>query len=105
MYTYYITFRIADRTLAGQTYEDRRQQLMTNARTKGGGFWAETTSFILAESELDTYSYAKRVCQGLSAAHDLVVVIDPSDDSAAYFGPIEEEEVLRSFIPKAKKLT
>ena len=102
--TYCITFRIADKTVGGKTYADRRQMLMHNARTKGLGFWEETTSFVLTESAMNTWDFADKVCSGLSAANDIVVVFDPSDMSMAYFGPVAAPDVLRSFFVTAQKL-
>lgn len=101
---YCITFRIANKTVGGKTYEDRRKLLMDNARTEKMGFWDETTSFVLAQSTLNTPDFAKRVCAGLSEADDLVVVFDPTDMSANYFGPLKHRDVLASFFPKLKKL-
>ena len=104
MSTYCITFRIANRTINGRTYDQRREQLIENARKAKGGYWEETTSFILAESGLNTDVYAKQVSDGLSATDDLVVVFDPADMSASYFGALKHVDVLRSFFPKLKKV-
>jgi len=101
---YMITFRIADRTVNGKTYDDRRQLLMENARTKDQGFWSEPTSFLLAQSSLDTTAFAKKVCAGLSSEYDLVFVFDPDDQSGHYFGAVAEPRVLEGFFPKVKKL-
>ena len=103
MWTYYITFRIADRTIGGLTYNDRRNLLIENATKAKAGFWDGTTSFILAESALDTNKYAAQVCSGLSSEYDMVVVIDPSDGSACYFGAVPAIEVLKSFLPRIVK--
>lgn len=102
--SYYVTFRIASMTVGGKTYADRRQSLVENARAEQLGFWDETTSFIIAESELSTPDFTKRICKGLSANHDMVVVFDPVDMSANYFGALAEVDVLQSFLPKLKKL-
>jgi len=103
-YTYCITFRIADKAVRGATYAQRRQKLIDNAREENLGYWEETTSFILAESALSTPQFAARVCAGLSEADDMVVVFDPSDMSASYFGVLQHADVLRSFFPGLKKL-
>jgi hypothetical protein len=101
--TYCVTFRIGDVTVGGMTYADRRLKLLDNIRSKGMGYWEETTSFALVESSLDTPSFAAKACEGLSRNADMVVVFDPSDMSACYFGPIKHEDVLRSFFPDLKK--
>lgn len=104
MYTYVVTFRIADRTVNGKTYSDRYNQIVRNVRAEDGGFWDEPTSFFLVESSLSTPEFAKRTVHQLSAKYDMVLVFDPSDMSACYFGAVESEDVLLSFLPKAKKL-
>ena len=104
MFRYYVTFRISDKTIGGKTYNDRYQSLMAAAKKANGGFWPETTSFILAESNLETYAFAESLSKDLSKNHDLVVVIDPTDDSAGCFGVLEHEDILKSFFPKLKKV-
>jgi hypothetical protein len=56
------------------------------------------------ESALQTPQFAARVCGGLSEADDMVVVFDPSDMSANYFGALKHADILRSFFPELKKL-
>ncbi|WP_181706924.1 hypothetical protein [Chthonobacter rhizosphaerae] len=104
-FTYCVTFRIADKTVKGKTYNERRLRLIENARTNGLSFWDGTTSFILVESSLDTYGFAEMVFAGLSEADDMVFVFDPTDMSGAYFGVVPDRNVLLSFFPKAKKLS
>lgn len=103
-WNYCVTFRIANKTVGGQTYDDRYTMLNENVRQQGMGCWAETTSFFVVESSLDTPTLTARVCKGLSAAEDMVLVFDPSDMSASYFGALEHVDVLRTFFPKLKKL-
>jgi hypothetical protein len=99
---YCVTSRIANKTVGGKTYDERRQQLIDNVYSENG-YWDETTSFIFVSSELDTPTFTKKACQGLSPADDLVVVLDPTDMSACYFGPLKHVEVLQSFLPELKK--
>lgn len=104
-YIYAISFRIADKTVNAKTYEDRRQSLITGARASGEmGFWDGTTSFILVESEMNTYEIAKSASKGLSEKDDMLLVFDPSDMSAGYFGAVPETKVLGTFFPGLKKL-
>lgn len=103
MSTYFVTFRIDSRTINGRTYADRRQALLDHVVQEGRGYWDETTSFILVESPLSTTDFASEAGKGLSAAYDMVVVFDPDDQSAAYFGDVKHPDVLASFLPKLKK--
>jgi hypothetical protein len=102
MSTYCITFRIADKTVCGKTYAERYQQLVDNVYTDNG-YWDETTSFLLVASDLSTPAFAAKACKGLSASDDILVVFDPSDMSASYFGPVKHPGVLISFFPGLKK--
>lgn len=103
MANYCVTFRLANKTIGGKSYAERRQQLIDNVYTDGMGYWEEPTSFLLVESHLDTGSLASKACKGLSATEDLVFIFDPSDMSACYFGAVKEVDVLKSFFPIAKK--
>jgi hypothetical protein len=103
MSTYCIASRLANKTVNGKTYDERRDLLITNMSKNGSGFWADPTSFYLVESNLDTYSFAAKACAGLSSKDDLVFVFDPEDMSAATFGPVEHFAVLQSFFPTVKK--
>ena len=104
MATYAVTFRIGDVTVGGQSYQDRRTRLIENVRKENGGYWEETTSFFFVESSLNTPQFGARAVGGLSASHDMVVLFDPQDMSACYFGNIKHTDVLLSFLPSAKKL-
>lgn len=77
--------------------------MIDNARTPEMGYWEETTSFIVTESDLDTNAYSAKVCKGLSSTEDMVFVFDPTDMSACYFGAVRHADVLESFFPKLKK--
>jgi hypothetical protein len=68
------------------------------------GYWEETTSFFIVESNLSTEDIAKRAAQALSARDDMLFLFDPKDMSACYFGPIAHADVLGSFFPKLKKV-
>ena len=103
MTTYCVTFRVADQTVGGRTYSERRQSII-DAVYSSDGYWEETTSFILASSALDTNSFAAKAAGGLSEAHDMLVAFDPADMSVAYFGAIKRADVLATFFRYVKKL-
>ena len=104
MSNYNVTCRIANKTIGGKTYDERRKTLIDNMRKEQLGYWEEPTSFFLVESNLNTDDFVARSCKGLSAKDDLVLVFDSSDMSASYFGPVTEVDVLESFFPKLKKV-
>lgn len=103
-YTYCVTFRVADQTVNGKSYSERRQSIVDAVRSEGAGYWEETTSFFIVESNLSTPELAKSASKGLSSAHDMLAAFDPSDMSLAYFGAIKHPDVLASFFRTAKKL-
>ncbi|OWU70043.1 hypothetical protein [Phaeobacter sp. 22II1-1F12B] len=90
-------------TVNGKTYQQRYDSIIENAN-EGSGLWTEPTSFLLIESHLQTGAFSEKVVRGLSRAHDMAFIFDPSDMSACYFGDVDDERVLLSFFPKAKKL-
>jgi len=104
MSTYCVTFRVSAETIDGKTYAERRQSIIDAVHIKGQGYWEETTSFFLVESNLDTASFAKSASKGLSAASDMLVAFDPEDMSMAYFGAVRHPDALGSFFRIAKKV-
>lgn len=104
MSTYAVTFRIASETVGGRSYQDRYNGLVEQLKRPDHGFWLEPTSFALVESHETTFTFAERIIKPLSASHDMLFAFDPEDKSAAYFGKVQETEVLRSFFPFAKEV-
>jgi hypothetical protein len=102
-YNYFVTFRIADKTVGGKSYTDRYETLIDNVYVEGNAYWDETTSFLIVGSPLDTNTFLAKACKGLSANDDIVVAFDPTDMSAAYFGPIKHPDVLETFFRTLKK--
>lgn len=104
MSVYAISFRIAERTIGGRTYNERRDSLIEAASAQKQGFWDATTSFILTESNLDTFTFGEALSSGLNEANDMMIVFDPSDMSMAYFGDVDEPDILGTFFNLSKKL-
>lgn len=104
MNTYAVTFRIANRTVGGRTYQDRYDALNAELQNSGGGLWFDTTSFYLVESDETTFEFGERLVRGLDETHDMLAAFDPKDMSACYFGNIAAEDVFRGFFFIAKKL-
>lgn len=104
MSTYCVTFRIANKLAKGRTYDQRREALVDAVRQQNGGYWDETTSFFLVESNLDTWNFADQAAEPLSANDDMLVVFDPSDMSCAWFGQLRDEDILGSFFRTFQKV-
>lgn len=104
MSTYFVAIRIADKTVNGDTYAERRQSVIDNIYEEGQGYWDEMTSFFIVSSDLNTTALAGRAASGLSEDDDLLIVFDPEDMSLGYFGPFEHPLVLTSFFKGARKV-
>lgn len=96
IHIYCMSFRIANLTVNGRTYNDRRQALIKAVRC-GAGFWDGTTSFCLVESLLDTNTLTKCASAALSAEYDQLVVFRPADMSMCHFGHVVDVDILKSF--------
>lgn len=105
MSTYVVTFRIADKTISGKTWNDRYNQLQKNLVQLDKGYWRDPTSFYLVESYEDTNAFAKRIVRGLDPSADMLFTFDPKDMSACYFGDVNALDILRSFFPKARRVS
>ncbi|MDM9619062.1 hypothetical protein [Rhizobium sp. S96] len=104
MATYFLSFRIADKTVNGKTYSERREAMINAVHSQGNGFWEGTTSFICLESPLSTWNIAAKASAPLSKNDDMLVIFDPSDMSMAHFGKIDHPAALESFFNVTKKL-
>lgn len=104
MSTYCVAVRIADRTIGGKTYDDRRKAVEDAIYREGEGYWPEMTSFYLVTSDLSTSDFAKKASAGLSKADDLLIAFDPSDMSVGYAGPFEREDVLKWFFKHSRRV-
>lgn len=101
---YVVTFRIADKTINGKTYQNRYDALVSNLAHQHDGFWFDTTSFYIVGSNENTTAFATRIVRGLSSQHDMLFVFDPEDMSACCFGSIEAVNVLTSFFPRLQRV-
>lgn len=101
---YVVTFRIANKTLGGRSYQDRYDALNDELRAGANGIWFDTTSFYVVGSAENTYEFGGRLAQHLNSQQDMLFGFDPEDMSAFYFGNIEGLVALKSFFPRAKKL-
>lgn len=94
--TYFVSFRIAPTIVDGRHPEDRHRSVVERARGKAS-FWDASLSFIMTQSTLLTPEFGAHVTADLSRDHDILIAFDPGDMSLCYFGPIEQENVLKSF--------
>ncbi len=104
MATYFLSFRIADKTVGGKTYNERREAMIDAVYTKGNGFWDGTTSFIIVNSSLNTSSIAAKAAAPLSKADDMLIVFDPEDMSMVHFGKVDHPAILKSFFKHPREL-
>jgi hypothetical protein len=102
MSDYWVTFRIE----SDATYDKRYKGLveaMALARGSNAS-WGEPTSFWLVRTHLDIDAFTKALSKPLNATTDLLVVRELAVDDSRYFGAIKFPDVLKTFLPKVKKV-
>lgn len=99
---YWITFRVG---IEGNS--DQRRDSIYDAlkEIKEGGSWYEPTSFALFESSKDAPSIVRDITKKLDKRYDLLLCADTANrEDAAYFGAVEQADILKSFLPLAVKV-
>lgn len=75
MKTYWITFRIADKTVGGRTYQDRYEALVAAVQGHAAThWWAEPTSFWLVNSESSQAQIAAKIRAAIATTNDLALI-------------------------------
>ena len=101
MTSYLVTVRIKDDATYNERYEGFVEAL---SDAKATGFWSEMTSLWFIQSSLDIGAFGKAISKPLAASKDKLLIREIGSKSTRYFGAIEHADVLRSFMPEAKKL-
>lgn len=92
MATYWLTFRIEERSANYRSDDARRDALYdvirNLAHTK---WWVEPTSFILFESELRIDDIASSVREVVAPEYDIVLIRDAENKAARVIGPVDPD--------------
>lgn len=105
MHIYIVSFGIAECEVSGAGCDERRELLMDMLAFESPTFWSETTSFCIAKSEQSTDAFGIYLAAALSPEHDALFILDPADQSAAFFGNVQDPALLQSFFPDLHRLS
>lgn len=103
MTVHWLTYRIADRRVAGRTYEDRYLALEDAIRARSTKWWLDPTSFILFESAEAALDIARACREAIAPSHDMFLMRVLDRQLAYICGAIEDDDVFK-LIPYLKKL-
>lgn len=93
MATYWVTFRIEDVIVGGNTYDDRRTAFYKAIEKICTKWWLPSTSFVVFESDTDINSVCAAIRAPLSRAHDLFLLGMPEFKSARIFGKNDDNDI------------
>lgn len=92
MATYWTTFRIEDRTVAGVGADQRRAALYDAIRSVASDkWWVEPTSFVLFASNNTISEIAGALEEAVSPQFDIVLVRDAEAKEARVIGPVDPD--------------
>lgn len=97
---YWITFRIEN----DKTWQDRYDSLVEAVEENCDSVWDETTSFYLADSQLEIDPLGQRLVAGLNPRKDILVIRKLNVSVSRYFGAVKNLDLLKAFLPTLKKL-
>lgn len=104
MKTYWITFRIADQSAGGRTYEARYNALSDAVHKHAGThWWAEPTSFWLVNSESSQAQIAASIKQALNIGVDLAVIGIVDYKGITVIGNAEKLADLKALVPDIRQ--
>lgn len=103
MSTYWVTFRIEDKTVGGRTYDDRYKAFYDAIKTRCQMWWLPPTSFVVFDSTHDIDTLARAFKVALSEQHDLFLLGMTDFKSARIFGANNDQDVYKliAFLKKA----
>lgn len=93
MATYWITFRIADVTVAGRSYEDRYNALVKIVTDTSPKWWGQTTSYLAFTSDQSIGSIATKFKAAVAPSHDLFLLREMDKQSARICGKNDDRDI------------
>lgn len=92
MAIYWLTFRIEQRTVSGDSDDYRRERLYEAIRTLADRhWWVEPTSFILFQSEHDIDQIIGLVREAIAEPHDIVLIRNAEHKTARVLGKVDPD--------------
>jgi len=92
MATYWVTFRIADKTVDGETYATRHKALTDTINLHCSNWWVESTSFLLFESK-NTLDQLAGVLKASVSDEDLFLIRACEGANARIYGNVSDDDV------------
>ncbi|HAD84486.1 MAG TPA: hypothetical protein DCG71_06535 [Brevundimonas sp.] len=95
--TYWVSFTVRDKTTPRGTYDERRAGVIDALFEVSDGWWPETTSFVMFQSEENALSLAKLVKSKLDPDCDIALIGSPNIKTMKLVGSDENSlTVLKS---------
>lgn len=96
MSTYWLSFSLDDRSIAGRSYQARWQTLYDAIHDiSGTNYWEKTTSFIVFETDKTIVQVTELAKRAVSPAHDIVLIRSLDVKSARIFGPNTDSDIFK----------
>lgn len=89
----WISFRIADVTVAGKSYDDRLNALIEALQGVGTQWWDQTTSFIVVETANTVGDVAGRIKAALAPSVDLALIRAMDSKDARIIGNNADDDI------------
>jgi hypothetical protein len=93
MATYWITFRIADVTISGRSYEDRYNTLVKIVTENSTKWWGQTTSYLAFTSSQEIGAVAAKFKGAIAPSHDLFLIREMDKQSARICGKNDDQDI------------
>mgnify|MGYP001467596370 CR=1 FL=1 len=103
MATYWITFRIADVTVSGRSYEDRYNALVKIVTGNSPKWWVQTTSYLAFTSDQGIGSIAAEFKAAIAPSHDLFLIRQMDKQSARICGK-NDDKYIYDLMPYLEKV-
>lgn len=103
MTTFWLTFRISDKTVDSKTYDDRYQDLTNSIKSNvSSKYWEQTTSFYVFDSDQTIDQLANTFKKLISISDDLFLIRELGRASAYICGKNDDADIY-TLIPYLKK--
>lgn len=105
MATFWISFRIAEKTVGGKTYDKRYEDFIDELRTfVSGKVWEKTTSFVVFESHQTIGAIARGLKEKIAPSEDLFLMREMNQKSAVIVGKNDDDDIFDLMGDYLKKL-
>ena len=93
MTSYWITFRIANRTVNGKTYDARYEALREAIRLRSSKWWLKPTSYIAFASQDEIDVLAKACKAAIAPEYDMFLMRKMDEKNAIICGANDDRDI------------